>query len=49
LIITLFLHWFGSFFETEITFKQHGQISKPLGNCSQQNKISHSFHQIANV
>ena len=34
LVFTVFLHWFGSFLETEMMFsKQHGQTSKPLGNC----------------
>ena len=38
LLITVFLYWFGSFLETEIIFsKQHGETSKPLGNCSQLN------------
>ena len=50
LCVTVFLDWFGSFLETEMTFsKQHGQIPKPTCNFPQQNGISHCFHQISNA
>jgi len=47
--VTVFLPWFGSFLEIEMSFSKHGQIPKLICSSSQQNGIYHNFHQISNA
>lgn len=50
IFFTVFLYWFGSFLGTEMTLKNNtNKHPTPTGTCSQQKRISHSFHNIANV